>query len=196
MTMPDRPIIYLIAGSNGAGKTTFATDFFPKMVGNVTFINADLIAQGLSPFSPGEVAAAAGRAVLNRIRELRYEKATFAVETTLSGRTYSTLLRRMKADGYDVHLYFLWIPNAKLAIGRIKGRVSRGGHNIPTPVVRRRFHRALHNLFDTYYDLADYVMILDNSGSEPRIIAEKRDGKAVVSDAKRLAAMRRDAQAP
>lgn len=193
--MPERPIIHLIAGSNGAGKTTFATEFFPKIVGNVTFINADLIAQGLSPFSPDEVAAAAGRAVLKRIRELRREKATFAVETTLSGRTYSTLLRRMKADGYDVHLYFLWIPNSKLAIGRIKGRVRRGGHNIPTSVVRRRFHRASRNLFEVYYDLADNVMIFDNSGPKPRVIFEKRVGETIVRDAKVLATIRRDAQA-
>jgi predicted ABC-type ATPase len=194
MTTPHRPIIYLIAGSNGSGKTTFATEFFPKIVGDVTFINADLIAQGLSPFSPETVAAAAGRAVLKRIRELSGERSTFAVETTLSGRTYANLLRRMKADGYDVHLYFLWIPNSRLAIGRIKARVRRGGHNIPTPTVRRRFYRALRNLFETYYDLADYVMIFDNSGLEPRIIAEKREGPMIISDAKAIAAMRRDAQ--
>lgn len=193
--MPDRPVIYLIAGSNGSGKTTFATEFFPKIVGDVTFINADLIAQGLSPFSPDDVAAAAGRAVLRRIGELRRERATFAVETTLSGRTYSTLLRRMKEEAYAVHLYFLWIPNYRLAVGRIKGRVRRGGHNIPTPVVRRRFKRALRNLFETYYDLADYVMILDNSASEPRIIAEKRDGAMNVRDAKVFAAMQRGMQA-
>lgn len=100
----------------------------------------------------------------------------------------------MKADGYDVHLYFLWIPNSRLAIGRIKARVRRGGHNIPTPTVRRRFYRALRNLFETYYDLADYVMIFDNSGLEPRIIAEKREGPMIISDAKAIAAMRRDAQ--
>lgn len=194
MTMPDRPIIYLIAGSNGSGKTTFTTEYFPLFVGDVTFINADLIALGLSPFSPEHAAAAAGRLVLKRIGELRRERATFAVETTLSGRTYATLLRRMKSEGYRVHLYFLWIPDHRLAIKRIKERVRRGGHNIPTPVVQRRFHRALRNLFEIYYDLADDVMILDNSKAKPRTVAEKRGGRTIVRDRKLFAIIRREAQ--
>lgn len=182
--MKRHPIIYLIAGSNGAGKTTFATEYFPDYVGNVDFINADLIARGLSPFSPDRAAATAGRIVLQRIHALVQKRKSLAVETTLAGRTYATILRRMKDQGYRVHIYYLWIPNYKLAIQRIKGRVKQGGHGVPSRVVRRRFRRTLQNLFQVYDQLADYLLILDNSGTLPHAVAEKRNRRLLVLDVK------------
>ncbi len=188
------PVIFLIAGSNGAGKTTFATEYFPTYVGKVDFINADLIAQGLSPFSPDRAAPTAGRMVLQRIGQLAQQRKSFAVETTLAGRTYATLLRRMKAQGYQVHLYYLWIPSYKLALERIRRRVQLGGHGVPTPVVRRRFGRALRNLFRVYDELADYLLILDNSAIQPCAIAEKRKGRLVVFSPRLYQRIRREAQ--
>jgi len=178
------PVLYLIAGSNGAGKTTFATEYFPQFVGQVDFINADLIARGLSPFDPDKVAASAGRLVLQRIRQLGLEGKTFAIETTLAGLGYARLIKRMRAAGYEVHLYFLWIPGPALAMRRIRARVRQGGHGVRQLVVKRRYGRSLRNLFRIYFDLADYVLIMDNSSDKPRPVATKRAGSFKVLDAK------------
>jgi len=175
-----RPILYVIAGSNGAGKTTFATEFFPRYVGKVDFINADLIAQGLSPFHPERAATHAGRVVLERIAHLSARRVTFAIETTLAGRSYARMLWRLRKSGYRIEIYYLWIPNYRLALQRIKARVKRGGHKIAPTVVRRRFARTLRNFFHLYFELADYLLILDNSGAQPQEIAEKRRGRVKV----------------
>ena len=137
------------------------------------FINTDLIAQGLSPFAPEKVAIQSGRLVLKRIHELFKKRKTFAFETTLSGRSYSILLRQMKSAGYRIHMYYLWIPNYQLAIERIKNRVLEGGHNVPVSDVKRRFSRTLYNLFHIYINLIDYLVIFDNSSIKPRAIFEK-----------------------
>ena len=137
--------VYIIAGPNGSGKTTFAIKFLPEYVKCSNFINADLIAQGLSPFSPGAAAIKAGKLVLEQIRQFENQGVDFAFETTLSGKLYVKLFKSLKKKGYKIHLFFLWIPDAELAISRIKSRVARGGHNVPVRDVQRRFNRSISN---------------------------------------------------
>ena len=177
-----QPNLYVIAGPNGAGKTTFAQTFLPQYAQCIQFINADLIAGGLAPFSPETVAIHAGRLVLGQIRLLAAKRSDFGFETTLSGVTYLSLLRRLKAEGYLIHLFFLWIPHVELALARIKDRVRRGGHDIPAVVVRRRFHKGLKNLWSRYHPLLDSLMIFDNSQGTPRLVAKEISGSLQVLD--------------
>lgn len=172
--------LYIIAGPNGSGKTTFARKFLPKYC--TLFINADLIAQGLSPFSPVVAAMKAGRLVLKEIDEMSGKGINFAFETTLSGRTYLSLLKRLKNKGYRIHIFFLWIPNSGLAVERIKGRVKKGGHDVPAADVRRRFRRSIDNFFKVYELLLDTWMLYDNSGAEPVLVAEKIGDQLSVKD--------------
>ena len=156
--------IYIIAGSNGAGKTTFARMFLPEYAKCPNFINADLIAQGLSPFEPRTASLKAGKIVLQQIKEFSGRGVDFGFETTLSGKSYVKLLEELKNKGYKLHLYYLWIPNTQLAIERIKERVLEGGHNIPDIDVRRRFTRSISNFFRLYEPLLSTWMMFDNSG--------------------------------
>lgn len=175
--------LYIIAGPNGSGKTTFARKFLPLHAHCENFINADLIAQGLSPFSPQIAAMKAGRLVLKEIQELSDKGANFAFETTLSGKTYLTLLKSLKNKGYQIHLFFLWIPSADLALGRIKDRVAGGGHNVPTVDVKRRFRRSIKNFLTVYEPLLDSWMLFDNSEEIPNLVAEKTGDKLSIEDA-------------
>lgn len=174
--------VYIIAGPNGAGKTTFAKKFLPDYAKCQNFINADLIAQGLSPFSPRIAAIKAGRLVLEQVRSMAEKDIDFAFETTFSGKSYVAFLKKIKNKGYSIHLFFLWVPNTELALARIKQRVSDGGHNVPAVDVRRRFNRGIHNLFKFYRPLLDTFMLFDNSGAAPRLIAEEKEGKMLVID--------------
>jgi predicted ABC-type ATPase len=167
---------YIIAGPNGSGKTTFATLFLPDYVQCPNFVNADLIAKGLAPFEPRAAAIKAGKLVLQQIHEYAKRGANFAFETTLSGKSYANLLIELKAKGYSLHLFFLWIPSAELAIARIKDRVAEGGHYIPAEDVRRRFARGLINFFTLYEPLVDSWMLFDNSKIKPILIAKRRNG--------------------
>ncbi len=149
------PTVYVIAGPNVAGKTTFAREFLPFYAQCVEFLNADLIAAGLSPFDPSRSAALAARVLLERIREVSAEGQDFAFETTLAGRTYATMLRKMKQDGYRIHLLFLWLPTVEMAVSRVAQRVRQGGHDIPEPVIRRRYALGLQNLLGLYRPMLD-----------------------------------------
>ncbi len=131
--------VYVIAGPNGAGKTTFAREFLPNYADCKNFINADLIAQGVSPFSPEAAAFRAGRLMLEEIDLYAKRSESFGFETTLSGRSYLSLIRRLKKQGYEVHFFYLWVPSVELALSRIRGRVLLGGHDVPAEEVRRRF---------------------------------------------------------
>ena len=172
--------VHIIAGPNGSGKTTFAKKFLPKYCAH--FINADLIAQGLSPFSPVVAAMKAGRLVLKEIEEMSGKGVSFAFETTLSGKTYRSLLNKLKGLGYRIHLFFLWIPNSGLALERIKDRVASGGHDVPAVDVRRRFRRSIDNFFKVYEPLLDTWILYDNSGAEPLLVAENIGGQLSVKD--------------
>jgi predicted ABC-type ATPase len=141
------PMVYVIAGPNGAGKTTFASSFLPDFVKCNEFLNADLIAAGLSPFAPETQNLRAGRLLLQRIDELANQRADFSFETTLSGRTYLKLLSDMKASGYRVMLFFLWLPSAELAVARVANRVKQGGHNVPADDIDGGIVRACETCF-------------------------------------------------
>lgn len=168
--------VYIIAGSNGSGKTTFARSFLPDYINCPNFVNADLIALGLAPFDPRAAAIKAGKLVLQQIHEYAAKNADFAFETTLSGKAYATLIMELKKKGYGVHLFFLWIPSPELAIARIKDRVVEGGHNVPADDVRRRFIRGIRNFFNLYEPLVDSWMLFDNSRAKPVLIAKRKNG--------------------
>ena len=169
--------VYVIAGPNGSGKTTFAIKFLPEYVKCPNFINADLIAQGLSPFSPGAAAIKAGKLVLEQIHQFAGQGVDFAFETTLSGKLYLNLFESLKKKGYRIHLFFLWIPNTDLAVSRIKNRVARGGHDVPVQDVLRRFSRSISNFFRLYQSFADSWMLFDNTGINPILIAQGKNSR-------------------
>ena len=171
---------YIIAGPNGAGKTTFATEFLPDFVECSNFINADLIAQGLSPFSPRLAAIKAGKLVLEQINKFSDKGIDFSFETTLSGKLYLNLFNALKEKEYKIHIFFLWIPDTNLAISRIKWRVSQGGHDVPEPDVIRRYKRSISNFFKIYGPHADSWMLFDNAGLFPILIAQRKNGKIKV----------------
>lgn len=176
------PNLYVIAGPNGAGKTTFAHKFLPQYVECLDFVNADLIAGGLSPFDPEKAAIQAGRLMLEQIHSFGKRRLDFGFETTLSGKTYVKLLKDLKKKGYLIHLFFLWISNVKLALERIELRVRNGGHHIPKDIVLRRFDRSLPNFFRFYQPLADSWVIFDNSKDIPKMIAFEESGKLEILD--------------
>jgi predicted ABC-type ATPase len=173
---PRTPTVYVIAGPNGAGKTTFAAQFLPDFVGCRQFLNADLIAAGLSPFAPETQSVRAGRLLLERIKELSAAKEDFGFETTLSGRGYVRLLREMKQSGYRVMLFFLWLPSADLAVERVANRVVQGGHAVPEADVRRRYASGLRNLFQLYRPQVDAWLLYDARRLPPALIAWEVDG--------------------
>lgn len=163
--------IIIIAGPNGAGKTTFAREFLPNEAHCTTFINADLIAAGFSPFAPELAAIKAGKLMLKTIDELIENKESFAFETTLSGQGYTRSIPRWKELGYHVILLFLELPDVETAISRVAERVQQGGHNIPESTIRRRFEAGLRNFHQSYKPLVDVWLHLDNSGEKPKLIA-------------------------
>ena len=161
--------LYIIAGCNGAGKTTASYSVLPDILECREFVHADEIAKGLSPFNPSSVAIQAGRLMLHRIDELLLSGVSFSVETTLSTRSYLSLIRQAQEKGYTVNLIYFWLNSPELAIERVKQRVSNGGHDIPPLIVRRRYKAGLNNLFKIYMSCVDYWMLADNSNT-PRVI--------------------------
>jgi predicted ABC-type ATPase len=170
------PTVYVIAGPNGAGKTTFAAQFLPDFVDCRQFLNADLIAAGLSPFAPETQNLRAGRLLLERIKELSAAREDFGFETTLSGRGYARLLTEMRQSGYRVVLFFLWLPSADLAVERVANRVQQGGHTVAEADVRRRFASGLRNLFRLYRPRLDAWWFYDACQLPPVLIAREEDG--------------------
>ncbi len=167
---PRNPRCLVIAGPNGAGKTTFAREFLPKYARVIHFVNADLIAGGLSPLRPELAALSGGRLFLEELDRLARTRVDFAFETTLSGLVYLRRLRRWKADGYEIRIIFLLLPSPQLALRRIASRVRQGGHNVPQLDVFRRFARGWKNFQSHYRPLADDRQIYDNSERKPRLL--------------------------
>ncbi len=161
------PILHLIAGCNGAGKTTFAREFLPREAKCLNFLNADLIAQGISPLDVRTGAIRAARLLLAEVRGLMGRRETFALESTLSGRTYLRLLRDAKRRGYRIHLHYLWLPTVALAVARVRERVRKGGHAVPVADIRRRFHRSRAHFMADYAPLADRWAVWDNRSQPP-----------------------------
>ena len=164
------PRCIVIAGPNGAGKTTFAHRYLPEDARVIHFVNADLIAAGLSPLKPELAAIRAGRLVLREIDRLAAERVDFAFETTLSGLGYVRRMRAWKRAGYRIEIVYLRLQSTRLALRRIAARVREGGHDVPRPDVVRRFGRGWDNFRRIYRRLADVWTVYDNSGREPRLL--------------------------
>jgi predicted ABC-type ATPase len=162
--------VIIIAGPNGAGKTTFARSFLPAEANVPRFINADLIAAGLAPLRPETAAIKAGRLMLEEIDLCANGGEDFAFETTLSGLNYLRRIEQWRARGYRVSLFFLSLPNAEMAIARVASRVRQGGHDIPEPVIRRRFESGLDNFHRRYKLAVDDWALYDNAGAEPVLL--------------------------
>lgn len=163
--------LYIIAGCNGAGKTTASYTVLPGVLDCQEFVNADEIAKGLSPFHPETQSITAGRLMLQRIDALLKNGRSFSIETTLATRHYLSLIERAKKLDYRVTLLFFWLPSADMAIQRVQRRVSEGGHNIPEEVIRRRYHLGLKYFFHLYQSEVDYWMLVNNSSSPREVIA-------------------------
>jgi predicted ABC-type ATPase len=165
-----RPRCIVIAGPNGSGKTTFAREYLRTVAGVVPFVNADLIAQGLSPLDPGAAAVAAGRVLLREVNRLATTRADFALETTLSGLSYARQLKAWKADGYVIEIAYLRLKSPRLALRRIAVRVRQGGHNVPRADVLRRYVRGWDNFQHIYRALPDEWAVYDSSNASPTLI--------------------------
>jgi len=165
--------IYLIGGPNGAGKTTSAMKLLPDFLAINEFVNADTIAQGLSAFNSASISITAGKVMLNRITELISEKKNFAFETTMASRMFIEVLKSAKQKGYTVHLLYIWLRSAELAIERVSARVQSGGHSVEEEIIRRRYESGKKNFVSLYMPIAHAWTIFDNSGNEIRLIARK-----------------------
>jgi predicted ABC-type ATPase len=170
--MSDQPQVIILGGPNGAGKSTAAPKLLVDELKVTEFVNADVIARGLSGFSPELVAIRAGRILLERIHELAGQRSNFAFETTLASRSFAALVQQLKRDGYAFRLHFLWLPSPEMAIRRVAERVQLGGHSVPEETIRRRYVSGLANFFNLYMPLADKWFFFDNSVyAGPRLIA-------------------------
>lgn len=171
--------LYIIAGCNGAGKTTASFTILPEILECKEFVNADEIAKGLSPFQPEKVAFEAGRIMLHRINELLANNEVFAFETTLATKSYKQKVLTAQEKGYKVVLLFFWLNSVDLAIERVKLRVQDGGHNIETDVIRRRYKNGITNLFDIYLPIVNEALIFDNTAVKAELIAQKTLGNDI-----------------
>jgi predicted ABC-type ATPase len=165
------PNLYIIAGCNGAGKTTASFTVLPEILKCKEFVNADSIAAGLSPFNPESVALEAGRLMLQRINTLLEENVDFAFETTLSTRSYATFIKKARAAGYTVTLLYFWLNSPEFAMSRVAERVERGGHNIPEDIIKRRYYRGIYNLLKLYIPICNIWTVLNNMSAVPEEIA-------------------------
>lgn len=162
--------LFIIAGPNGAGKTTASLTILPEVLQINEFVNADIIAYGLSPLNPDSVAIQAGRMMLLRINELLKEQVSFAIETTLATKSYASLIQNAQQLGYEVHLLYFWLKSPEFAFNRVEKRVLEGGHNIPQDVIKRRYVSGVANLFNIYTDICDVVNVYDNTEGVPNLI--------------------------
>ncbi|HIW52404.1 MAG TPA: zeta toxin family protein [Candidatus Alistipes excrementipullorum] len=163
------PKLFIIAGCNGAGKTTASYSILPEMLDCREFVNADEIAKGLSPFNPESVAIDAGRLMLQRMYDLLSMDEDFAFETTLASRSYVKFIEQAQSKGYFVSLLFFWLPTPEQAIERVATRVNEGGHNIPSDTIRRRYFSGIRNLMALYTPICNYWVIYDNSSADMKI---------------------------
>lgn len=187
------PTIYIIAGPNGVGKTTFADRYLPDEAKQLEFMNADLTAHGLSPYDPEAAAVEAGKVVLKRIRLMIEQRVGFTWETTLSGKTALRWLNEARQAGFVLKAYFLWVHNPETTIRRVQQRVSEGGHNIPESIVRRRFFKTIQNFFHLYRPLMTDWKLLQNELPGPRLIAVEKQGRLAQRDRKEFTRILREA---
>ncbi|MDE5794102.1 MAG: zeta toxin family protein [Muribaculaceae bacterium] len=169
-----KPNLYIIAGCNGAGKTTASFNVLPQILNCREFVNADEIAKGLSPFCPESIAIQAGKLMLERIETLLADGVSFAIETTLATRSYKNLVLKAKKKGYNVSLLFFWLKSPEVACERVAHRVAEGGHNIPIETIFRRYWLGLENLFRIFMPIVDNWAVYDNN-FQPNLIADADD---------------------
>jgi predicted ABC-type ATPase len=182
MGKKQKPTCFIIAGPNGAGKTTFALRYLPQIAGCRNFVNADLIAYGLSPFDSLSAQYEAGRLFLREIYANIGKRADFAFETTLAGRSQISLLKKLRQDGWRIVFFFLWIPDAAFSKSLVRERVANGGHDIPDDTIYRRFPRIMHNLIKIYIPLCDKVICYDNSRPNPvPVFRQDSKGKRILN---------------
>ena len=174
--------LFIIAGPNGAGKTTASLTILPEVLKINEFVNADIIAYGLSPLNPESVAIPAGRIMLNRIHELLNENVSFAFETTLATKSYAKLIEKAQQKGYEIILCFFWLDDVRDAINRVSKRVAEGGHNIPIDVIKRRYLGGVHNLFEIYLEICDNVLVYNNTNGIAEPIFESYKSKVEIFD--------------
>lgn len=182
MKTPLAPTCWIIAGPNGAGKTTFALEYLPTIANCRNFINADLIAAGLSPLAPETELIAASRIFLREIENRVQTRQDFALETTLAGRSYLKLIRRLKTEGWRIELIYLALPSVEMSKLRVAERVAHGGHNVSPLDIERRFPRSLHNLLHEFSYIVDRVQCFMNDGNSPRIIFEQQGETRAILD--------------
>jgi len=176
------PTCWIIAGPNGAGKTTFALEYLPRVAGCRNFINADLIAAGLSPLEPGRELVAASRLLLGEIEQRIGRKENFSFETTLAGRGYLRLIKRLQDEDWQVELIYLALPDVEMSRLRVAERVSHGGHDVPDRALARRFPRSLNNLLTDYGAAVDRTRCYMNSGDNPILIFEQKGSDRIIFD--------------
>ncbi len=177
--MNSSPQIIILAGPNGAGKSTMAPYLLRDWLGLMEFVNADVIASGLSAFDPEHAAMDAGRVMLNRLRELAVQKKNFAFETTLATRSYAKWLRQLRQEGYRINLIFVALDSADLAVQRVNARVAAGGHNIPEETIRRRYEKGVRNFFHLYQELVETWAVYDNSVLQSSQLVAEGEGRSV-----------------
>lgn len=188
------PILYIIGGPNGVGKTTFADRYLPDEAKQLEFVNADLIARGLSPYDPDSVSIEAGKIALRRIRELIQLRLGFTWETTMSGKSAVGWLKDAREVGYEIKAYFLWVEDPNTTIRRIRQRVTEGGHNIPEDVSRRRFFKTIQNFFNLYRPVLTSWKLYQNELPGPRLLAVEKGGRVVIRDRDEFARIQKEAE--
>jgi predicted ABC-type ATPase len=177
------PTCWIIAGPNGAGKTTFALEYLPLVAKCFRFVNADLIAAGLSPLAPERELLAASRLFLTEIETCIQQREDFGFETTLAGRSYLKLVQRLRAEGWRIELVYLALPHLEMSRLRVAERVAHGGHNIPAADIERRFARSLDNLLTRFSGAVDECRCFMNSGPLPELIFEQQGELRSIVDA-------------
>jgi predicted ABC-type ATPase len=194
MSSPSAPTIAVLAGINGAGKTTASLEIIKRILHPPVFVNADTIARGLNAFDVESEAAKAGRVMLEHLHELAAKRRSFAFETTLSGRAYASWLTNLRATGYEVHLFYYWLESADAAINRVAERVRSGGHHVPDETIRRRYRLSVRNFFELYRPIADYWRVYDNSHGGSRLLAVGIEDREHILDGDRWLDFERSAE--
>jgi predicted ABC-type ATPase len=177
------PNVVIMAGPNGAGKSTLAEPLLAGELGIRHYVNADTLARGLSAFNWDEMAVKAGKIMLEHLHDLAEKRMNFAFETTLASRTFAPWIAKLKANGYRLHLFYVWVPSADVSVARVRKRVLLGGHDVPEDTIRRRYQRGLNNFFHLYKSLAEGWEFYENDKSErPRLIAIGNGTMELVED--------------
>lgn len=191
--MSERPVVAVLGGINGAGKTTASQHLLRDALKIPVFVNADTIARGLNAFNVESEAVKAGRIMLDHLHELAEKKRSFAFESTLSGRAYSNWLASLRILGYEVHIFYYWLESAAVSIKRVAQRVASGGHHVPTATIHRRYRLSVQNFLELYRPIADQWRVYDNTHGEPKLLACGIDGREHVLEPDRWDDLERSA---